>query len=178
MERWLEINEFPGYSVGDQGHVRNDYTGRILSMVRNQGGSYFVGLTKDGRQYKRGVSKLVADRFLPHNTNDAFDTPMHLDGDRANCAADNLVWRPRWYSNKYLRHFEDREYRKPYYDAPIVEAKSGREFANSFEAAVYYGLLEYAVYRSVIEGEPARPTFHNFYRLEGERIDPYGENQE
>lgn len=173
MERWLEIDEFPGYSVSNKGRVRNDDSGLILAMIRNQGGSFFVGMVRDGRQYKRGVAKLVANRFLPHNTQDHFDTPMHLDGDRANSSAANLVWRPRWFSNKYFRHFEDREYRRPYYPYPIYEAKSETVFANSWEAAIHYGLLEYSVYRSVVEGEQTWPTFQIFRPVLEEDADNY-----
>lgn len=160
MERWLGIDEFPGYSVSNVGHVRNDETGRVLAMMVNQAGVLNVGLVKDGRQYKRGVARLVADRFLPHNTNDAFDTPMHRDGDRTNCAVDNLVWRPRWYAAKYLQQFE--QYREPYTPHPLLEITTGMLFENSWEAAKHFGLREYEVAKSHHENVPAWPTFHRF----------------
>lgn len=160
MERWLEIDEFPGYSISSQGRVRNDVTGRIMVMVRNKGGVLMVGLVLDGKQYKRGIAKLVADRFLPHNTLDTFDTPMHLDGDRSNCAVNNLVWRPRWYVNKYQQQFE--HYRQPYVDAKIYDVATGDLYSNSWEAAITNGLREYEVAKSVYELTKAWPTYQSF----------------
>jgi hypothetical protein len=164
MERWLPIDEFPGYSVSNHGRVRNDATNRILIMVVNQAGVLMVGLVKGGRQYKRGVAKMVAERWLPHNTNDAFDTPMHLDGDRTNCAADNLVWRPRAYTAKYLRQFE--QYRPPFINCPIEEVETGTVFPNSWEAAKHYGLREYEVAKSYHERTTAWPTLNHFRKAE------------
>lgn len=160
MERWLQIDEFPGYSVSNEGRVRNDVTGRIMVMVRNRGGVLMVGLFKDGVQYKRGIAKLVADRFLPHNTLESFNTPMHLDGDPSNCAVSNLVWRPRWYVYKYQQQFEN--YRQPYVDRKIMDAKSGELYANSWEAAIANGLREFEVAKSVYELTTAWPTYQSF----------------
>lgn len=160
MERWLPIDEFPGYSVSNLGRVRNDYSKRIIVLVYNKGGVQMVGLVRDGRQYKRGVAKLVADRFLPHNTLETFDTPMHLDGDRTNCAVRNLVWRPRWYVQKYHQQFEN--YRQPYVDKKLIEEKSGVIYANSWEAAIANGLREYEVAKSVYELTTAWPTYQIF----------------
>jgi hypothetical protein len=163
MERWLEIFEFPGYSISDQGRVRNDITGRIMVMVRNQAGVLMVGLVRDGVQYKRAIAKLVADRFLPHNTLETFDTPMHLDGDRDNCSVRNLVWRPRWYVLKYQQQFET--YRQPYIDRKIIDQATGDIYANSWEAAIANGLREFEVAKSVYEEAKAWPTYQQF-RLE------------
>jgi hypothetical protein len=160
MERWLQIDEFPGYSVSDQGRVRNDLTDRIMVMVRNRAGVLMVGLFKDGVQYKRGVAKLVAERFLPHNTLETFNTPMHLDGDRTNCAASNLVWRPRWYVQKYQQQFET--YRQPYVEHKVQEVGSGVIYVNSWEAAITNGLREFEVAKSVYENTTAWPTYQTF----------------
>lgn len=170
MERWLQIQDFPGYSVSDQGRVRNDDTDRVLAMVRNQAGVVMVGLMRGGRQYKRGAARLVADHFLPHDGNDTFTTPMHRDGDRMNNAADNLVLRPKWYAAKYLQQFE--QYRPPYVDLPLVEVATGLTFDNSWEATKYFGILEYSIAHSFHEfyanghDVPAHPTVYRFRRLE------------
>jgi hypothetical protein len=160
MERWLPIDEFPGYSISDQGRVRNDFSDRIMVMVRNRAGVLMVGLFKDGVQYKRGVSKLVAERFLPHNTLETFNTPMHLDGDRTNCAASNLVWRPRWYVQKYQQQFEN--YRQPYVDRKVQDVSTGAIYANSWDAAISNGLREFEVAKSVYELTTAWPTYQSF----------------
>lgn len=167
-ERWLQIQEFPRYSISSKGRVRNDDTGRIMSMVTNGAGVLAVYLVRDGRQYSRGVARLVANHFLPHNTNELFDTPLHLDGDRLNNDVENLVWRPRWYATAYLRQFE--EYRVPFVNRPMIETTTGLIFDNSWEAAKHFGLLEtkvaksYHLYQGGDETEAAWPTFYCFRR--------------
>jgi hypothetical protein len=165
VERWLQIHEFPRYSVSNMGRVRNDDTERIMAQVRNGAGVMMVFMVRDGKQYTRGVAKLVAKHFLPHNTAEHFDTPMHRDGDRTNNAAENLVWRPRWYATKYLRQFE--EFRPPYVPHKMVETQTGLIFENSWHATTYFGLLEtevarsYHAWQSRGEDVPASPT--NYY---------------
>ena len=169
MERWLQIDEFPRYQVSDQGRIMNIDTERIMSMVQNAAGVLAVYLVRDGKQYSRGVAKLVASHFLPHTT-DMQSAPMHLNGDRMDNRAENLIWRPRWYAIKYLRQFE--EYRPPYVPVPIQEMETGEIFPNSFEAMQRFGLLEYEIAKSfhMYEGNGelyrASPTNLHFRRAE------------
>jgi hypothetical protein len=157
-EAWLEVVEFPGYSVSNWGRVRNDFTGRVLTLLRNQHGVSHVGMNRCGVQYKRGVARLVADRFLPKNTLDPFDTPMHLDGDVTNNEASNLIWRPRWFVLKYERQF----HRRPLIPVPIREVDSRERFNDSRDAATTYGLLEVDIVNSVTRGDPVFPTFQRY----------------
>lgn len=165
MERWLKVDEFPKYSVSDQGRVRNDETERIMTMMRNTAGVLMTFLVRDGKQYSRGVAKLVATHFLPHASG-LNNTPMHLDGDRTHNAAHNLIWRPRWYVTKYQQQFE--EYRTPFVNRDIVEMETGQEFLNSWDAATHFGLLEsqiaksYHLYESTGEIYRASPTNLHF----------------
>lgn len=43
---WVKIAEHPNYSVSDDGDVRNDRTGRILTPVKTKNGYLRVGLDK------------------------------------------------------------------------------------------------------------------------------------
>jgi hypothetical protein len=106
MEVWRQIYEFPGYSVSNMGRVRNDETGRIMALSRNQYGIVNVGLVLGRKQYKRSVALLVADAFLPTWESEVFTSPIHLNGDRSDCRAENLMWRPRWFAAKYHRQFK------------------------------------------------------------------------
>src|SRR5690348_13611375 len=105
MEVWRQIYEFPAYSVSNMGRVRNDDTGRIMAMSRNQFGIVNVGLVVGRKQYKRSVALLVAEAFLPTWESEVFTSPIHLNGDREDCRAENLMWRPRWFAIKYHRQF-------------------------------------------------------------------------
>lgn len=159
METWLEIFDFPGYSVSNWGRVRNDYTGRILALLRNQNGVTHVGMNKRGIQYKRGVARLVAERFLRHTTLDDFDTPIHLNGDRANNTADNLAWRPKWFADTYARQWNLQGAR---IKIPIQDRDTGEVYVNSMEAARQYGLLERDIVESISTGVKVFPTLQRF----------------
>lgn len=159
MEAWLDIFEFPGYSVSNYGRVRNDYSGRVLTMLRNQHGVTHVGMNRDGKQYKRSVPKLVAERFLPHQTLDDFDTPIHLDGDRTNNCADNLAWRPKWFADVYTNQWSRPQARVK---SPIRDCVSGEEYEDSRDAARSYGLLERDILDSISNGVKVFPTLQRF----------------
>jgi NUMOD4 motif-containing protein len=164
MERWLEIYEFPGYSISDQGRVRNDNTGRIMSLVQNSGGVLTAYMVREGRQYARGVAKLVATHFLPHDT-DMQSAPVHRDGNPLNNTVDNLIWRPRWYAVKYRHQFHEVG-RPPYVDRPIQEVTTGLVFPNSWEAAKHFGLIEFDIFKSYHEwqgnGGIFRPRYSGY----------------
>src|SRR3954469_2297239 len=112
MEDWAPIQGFPGYSVSTLGRVRRDSSGRILRIKVNQYGVPYVGLMKEWDQKQRSLALLVARAFIM-NTSDIFDTPINLDGDRFNCAVDNLMWRPRWFAVKYNQQFTHGRYERP-----------------------------------------------------------------
>jgi len=159
LEAWLDIFEFPGYSVSNFGRVRNDFSGRVLTMLRNQHGVTHVGMFKEGKQYKRSVAKLVAERFLPHQTLDDFDTPIHLDGDRTNNAADNLEWRPKWFADTYTSQWNQRGARVT---VPIQDCDTGEQYVDSMDAAKSYGLLERDILDSISNGVKVFPTLQRF----------------
>jgi NUMOD4 motif len=162
-ENWSPIEDFPGYSVSDQGRVRTDKSGRILRLSENQFGLLQVGMMRDGEQRHRSVPLLVAKAFLPEFAG-PFDTPINLDGDRHNNRVDNLVWRPRWFAIKYNQQF-----RYPYQNsimAPVVDLKTGEISNNSFECAKRYGLLEQDLVLSILNRTYVWPTYQEFSILE------------
>lgn len=159
IDDWRPVDGFPGYSVNPLGQVRNDSSGRLLSPRFNQYGVPYVGLMREWDQCARSLPRIVAMAFLPIS-NEIFDTPIQVDGDRSNCRVDNLMWRPRWYAVLYNRQFSDR------YDHPINEpvrsVDEKETFPNSLEAACRYGLLEREVVLSVLNRTPAWPTYQYF----------------
>lgn len=138
-EEWRTIWDFPYYSVSNNGRVRNDATGRILSPSENQNGILQVGLSVHKEQFKRSVTVLVAHAFVPNRNGDAFDTPINLDGDRTNNRAENIVWRPRWFAIRYFRQFHQPPYE---FTVPLYLVDTDEVFIDAREAAVKYGLLE------------------------------------
>lgn len=159
MEVWRFIDEFPGYSVSDGGRVRNDETGYILSLLINQRGIVNVGLTRDRVQYKRSVSLLVSEAFLPVHPLDSFDTPINLDGDRRNNHASNLMWRPRWFATEYFKQFFNPT---PHLTRPIEDQRTGEVYKDSWDASVTWGLLDRDVYIRTLNRTYVWPTYQTF----------------
>lgn len=163
MIQWREIVGFPGYSVSDSGLVRNDVTDRVLIQTPNTRGIPIVGLMDRGVQYKRSVAVLVASAFVTAARSVEFDTPMHLDGDRFNNHADNLVWRPRWFAVKYAQQFQ---IGPQGYGRKIEDIKTGEIFETSWHAAVKYGLLEREIVFSIMRQTYVIPTYQTFRLVE------------
>lgn len=159
LEDWAPIEEFPGYSVSSQGRVRNDNFERVLTRLVNQHGIVHVGLVKGRLQYKRGVALLVARSFLPEPFPETFDTVIHLDGDKLNCRAENLMWRPRWFAIRFHQQFARDEMAFP---VPIEEIKTGERFKNSRHAVMRYGLLDKEIRTAVAAQTYVWPTYQRF----------------
>lgn len=160
---WEVIDDFPNYSVSDEGVVRNEDTGRILTPSPNQHGLMQVGLMRNQVQYKRGVALLVAKVFLPPPVPDTFNTPINLDGDRTNNHYDNLMWRPRWFAIHYHRQFHNG---KRGFSEPIEEINTGEQFRNSLEAAIKYGLLDREIMIATLNRTYVWPTYQEFRLIE------------
>lgn len=161
---WRPIPSFPGYSVSESGHVRNDETGRYLTLLVNQSGTVNVGLTKKCVQYKRSVALLVANAFLGFPIHDSFDTPIHLDGDRLNNNAWNLTWRPRWFAAKYIQQFTEPSLAA---ERPVQEVETGEKFYSHWEAAFAYGLLAIDVLMGARDQTEVWPTKQHFRLIDG-----------
>lgn len=158
MEDWLPVAEFPGYSVSQYGRVRNDATERIMAPCRTGGGHLHVGMVRNQIQYKRALSKLVCETFMP-SPPVHFDTPIHLDSDKSNCRLDNLLWRPRWFALKYTRQF----------DVPwepvgrIRNARNGKVYEDIWsEVIMIKGLLFSEILESIMTNTYVFPTFDIF----------------
>ena len=140
MSEWAEIDEFPGYNVSEYGNVFGPNHDAPLTQTLNQQGIPTVGLVRDHRQHRRSVPVLVANAFLPDPPRSDFITPIQLDGDRLNCCADNLLWRPRWFAIQY--HRERRQDPFPNWRKPFELIETGEMFNHPQDCAVKYGLLE------------------------------------
>lgn len=165
MEEWRVVQHFPNYSVSNTGLVRSDIefkngnSGRILSVCQNQHGVAFVGLMHNGIQYKRSVAHLVAHAYLRQARSLKFNTPINLDGDRTNNHVDNLMWRPRYFAREYFQQFRHGVVRIA---RPIVEVKTQEVFADSWTAALTFGLLDRDIYEAIDNRTYVWPTYQRF----------------
>lgn len=165
MEQWKRISGFLGYSVSDEGRVRNDNNGRILAVQQNKDGVCYVGLARNRVQNRRSLGGLVANAFVPRpdlrKHRDDFTEVIHLDGDNANNAAYNLRWRPHWFVSSYARQMKH----GPLYKeaGPVVIIGSGANpFDSPWHAATTFGLLEADLVSSIMNRTYVFPTFQEF----------------
>lgn len=89
-EHWKVIKSYPRYSVSDEGRVKNNETGAVLTpfLVGNKNEQYYA---VDFYPVKnRKIHRLVAQAFIPNP--DKKPVVNHIDGNRLNNAASNLEW--------------------------------------------------------------------------------------
>jgi len=103
-ERWVPVPGYEGYyEVANTGRVRSvDRTirvngfeqhrrGRLLKASWGRDGYLKVTLCREGRRDRRCLHELVAEMFLPPAS--SHEGVVHIDGDRLNNAAENLVYK-------------------------------------------------------------------------------------
>lgn len=155
-EVFREIPQFPDYAVSSLGRVKNVHTERDMRINLNTRGIPIVGMMFNGQQYKRSVPLLVAQAFLESPIHESFDSVIHLDTDRTNCAASNLMWRPHWFVIQYHRQFKLMGNLK--FLTPIRCRETDEWFEDSSHMARTYGLLERDIVTSYINGDMIWPT--------------------
>ena len=171
MEEWRDVRDHAGYSVSNYGRVRNDDTGWILTMLRNQRGILNVGLMENGVQIKRSVARLVAIAFVPRPLSqiETFDTPIHLDGDQNNACALNLMWRPRWYAYRYHRQFRVESEITP---GPVRDLETKEIYEDLWIPVIRYGILYMEIVLSAANRTVVWPTMQRFEWVEMADINP------
>ena len=194
-EQWADLDEegFPNYAVSDFGRVARKDHDHILTPAKNQRGIRFVTLYNQGVRKQIMVSTLVAQHFLEDPPNEHMISVLHKDGNRDNNRADNLVWRPRWYINKYHRQFVEDD---PYLNTPPITAReiikteetvrnspmtvretgklyethehiqeTAKTFPNIREAAVEYGVMAEVIEEAILHNTTVRFAQHVIFEL-------------
>lgn len=144
IERWARIEDFPLYEVSSFGNIRNSLSGVLLKPQKNQGGNRMVRLRHLGETSTRGVARIVCTAFngAPDEDDGLWpqNTPMHLDHDRDNCYASNLIWRPRWYAIQYMQEWSNGPTKEP--NRQVIDLRTAQVYSNAFEAGHELGILE------------------------------------
>ncbi len=158
-EIWKQIGDFPRYEINNRGEIANIFTGKTMKNRTNGHGILMVDLTKDDGQYTRSVKTLVAREFVD-GRNDIFNTAIQRDGNRENCDATNLVWRPRWFAIEYAKQFRDVHPKVKEY-GPIVDEQH-LKYQTLQDAAIVNGALMMDIYMGLFTGQPIFPDWHTF----------------
>lgn len=104
MERWKNIDGYPGYLISDYGRVKSikkvviqsnghsmTFPERILKPGVSHGGYLYVTLCRNGDHKAFKIHRLVVNAFIGH-----FSPPRniihHKDHDRRNNKVENLMW--------------------------------------------------------------------------------------
>ena len=94
--RYETINDFPDYTIYEDGTILNHVRFKILSATKSRN-RYVCTLCKEGTSKTRvDIPKLVAEHFVENNIRKALTpTPFFIDGNYDNYHANNLKWIPR-----------------------------------------------------------------------------------
>ena len=103
-----QIPEHPSYGVSDSGHVYSITPSGLVELKKDISNGY-PRVKLDGQ--KIYVSNLVANQFLKPPKSENLKL-FYIDGDKNNCAIDNLTWlsqseikRYSQYTVEYRRQF-------------------------------------------------------------------------
>lgn len=165
LREWQELEEFPDYAVSEWGEITNMRSGVIRKLSINGQGIVKISLYNEQKQLMtRSVSRIVAEAFVPRPDAEAFDTPIHLDGDQRNCRADNLLWRPRWFAIKYHKQFRQPEFHVA--RGTFIELDSEEVYDSIKEICIRNGLYWQDVIKCVTEETFVFPTWQKFRLFE------------
>ena len=164
QEDWRVVTSFPRYRVSNTGIVQNAKTCRPLSPTFNQRGILKVNLLNEGYLHTRAVGILVAREFLPEPPRRDFTSVIHLNGDRENCYATNLAWRPRSFAVKYHQQFDMPIFHTS--QREVVDLETGRVYPTVQEAAVEHGLLFSEIVVASHNRTFVWPTYQQFRLIE------------
>lgn len=156
----LQIEGFPDYCIDETGQVTNMNTGHVLATRQNHQGITMVNLVKGGHQHTKSLAVLVAKHFLEPHPLPAFDTPIHLDGDKRNCYVDNLMWRPRWFAIRYHQQFA----KDPIdiFTEPIICLDTDEIFETPRQASIALGVLELDIVHAIRDQKGVWPYGYDF----------------
>jgi hypothetical protein len=89
MEIFVDIKFNNRYEVGSYGTVRNKKTGAIVKPRLTRMGIEMLTLSSGTATYHY-VRRLVAEHFISNPKK--YECVAHIDGNRLNSRADNLIW--------------------------------------------------------------------------------------
>ena len=100
--RWAQVPSFEGiYEISTLAQVRNAKGEILKQQIRREKYTCYkvVSLWKDGRYFKKGIHRLMAEAFIPNPDN--LPVVNHKDEDGTNNLLSNLEWCNKSYNASY-----------------------------------------------------------------------------
>lgn len=181
MEKWRNIDGYPGYEISNRGRVKG-IRKNVLKPVDGGQGYLKVTLSRNGKHTDKRINRLVAQAFIPNP--EGLPVVMHKDNNRSNNNIDNLAWGTHSENNKWMhdcgRHpltltDEDREKAYAARRTPIkaVDVKTNDEifFKSQHDAARALNVSQQHIW-GVLNGYRRSTGGYRFEYVDG------GENDE
>ncbi len=162
---WTPIDEFPQYEVSSWGLIFSHRRKSVIRPTRNNHGHLRISLVNTYGRFTRSVALLVATAFVPAEDS-LSDTVVIRDGVKTNCAADNLMWRPRGFAWEYTHQLSAPRLLH-YTNLPVVNTRTGVVYPSVEMAGIQEGLLFKDIWRSTYTGQRCYPSHAAFEVLEG-----------
>lgn len=153
IETWEVCEGYPDYAVSDFGRLEDLDKRHIVPTRTNQQGLVMATIRDESYlQRTRMVALLVAKAFVSNPVPKHFDSVIHLNGDRTDCRASNLMWRSRPFALRYHEMFNNEPYR-----VSVERSDTGEFFYSLRELCTTYGLIESHARMNMYNGDACFP---------------------
>ncbi len=135
---WISIPNHANYSINIQGQVKNNTTGKLISVAVGKIGYYKVNLWSKNKYKTLYIHRILADIFLPKLNGKTFIN--HIDGNKLNNNLSNLEW-------CNAKHNSIEAIRIGL--VPLGEKRKGSKLSNE-DALTIYNLVHSGISRAVL----------------------------
>ena len=159
MEVWTPARGYQGYSVSDEGRIRNDKTGRILKQFDNTHGYLHLTMQQNKRPRTVATHRLVADSFMGGD-HVGLDV-NHIDGNKHNNHISNLEYCTR---KENIRHAFDTGLKEPSRRTRVRILETGRVYRSLIDCERNTGLDRVAISKC-LQGKQHSHRGYHFEKL-------------
>ena len=108
--KWKKIEEFPTYSISENGDIKNDKTGKLKKTHHDKYGYVCCRLYNNYRNRELKVHRLIAKAFIENPENKPYIN--HINGIKDDNRIENLEWCTAQENNDHAWNVLDSEERR------------------------------------------------------------------